>query len=130
MAEGWARHLHPTRIEAYSAGVSPHGLNPLAAKVMAEVGVPLTDHHSKHVDELKAVPFDFVVGVCDSATEACPVLAGPATMIRHSFEDPPKLAQQAADESEALPHYRRVRDEIKAFIASLPELLEERRRVP
>src|SRR5947207_3049980 len=76
MAEGWARHLKGNAIEAYSAGVSRHGMNPLAVKVMQEAGVDLSQHHSKHLDELCDVPFDYVVTVCDNANETCPVFPG------------------------------------------------------
>src|SRR5512141_2375624 len=73
MAEGWARALKSDSIEAYSAGIETHGLNPRAVKVMAEAGVDISGHQSKHVDTLKRVPFDCVVTVCGHASEHCPV---------------------------------------------------------
>jgi arsenate reductase len=123
MAEGWARLLRGDVLEAYSAGVEAHGLNPLAVRVMQEVGVDLSTQRSKHVDEVIHVPFDFVVTVCDNAREACPVFPGLAKKTHRSFEDPPLLARQASTEDEALQIYRRVRDEIRAFIETLPEAL-------
>jgi len=123
MAEGWARHLKGDAIEAYSAGIETHGLNPRAVRVMAEAGVDISGHRSKHVDELKDVPLDYVVTVCDNARESCPVFTGRTKVAHKSFEDPPRLAKDAKTEEEALAHYRRVRDEIKAFVLTLPESL-------
>src|SRR6266699_648574 len=76
MAEGWARHLKSDAIDAYSAGVEPHGMNLTAIAVMQQAGVDISTHHSKHVDELQAIPFDFVVTVCDHAHETCPLFPG------------------------------------------------------
>ena len=123
MAEGWARHLKADVIEAYSAGIETHGLNPRAVQVMAEAGVDISGHHSKHVDELKGVAFDCVITVCGHANEHCPVFAGGTRVMHVGFDDPPKLAEGAATEEEALSHYRRVRDEIKYFVESLPDSL-------
>ena len=121
MAEGWARALKAGMIEAYSAGIETHGLNPRAVKVMAEVGVDISQHHSKNVDELKDVTFDCVVTVCGHANESCPMWLGRKTKVVHvGFDDPPALATGAKNEEEALTHYRRVRDEIKAFVERLP----------
>jgi arsenate reductase len=126
MAEGWARHLRGDRIEAYSAGVETHGLNPRAVKVMAEAGVDISSHRSKHVDELAEVTLDYVVTVCGHAHESCPLFTGGTTVVHQGFEDPPRLAKGAKTEEEALAHYRRVRDEIREYVESLPEaLLEE-----
>jgi arsenate reductase len=124
MAEGWTRHLRGDRIEAYSAGIETHGLNPRAVEVMAEAGVDMSGHRSKHVDELRAVQFDYVVTVCDHAAEQCPRFPGKARVVHVGFDDPPKLAVQAATDEERLALYRRVRDEIRAFIETLPESLE------
>jgi arsenate reductase len=123
MAEGWARHLRGDRLEPYSAGIETHGLNPLAVRVMAEAGVDISAHRSKHVDELD-VRFDHVITVCGHANESCPVFHG-AKVTHVGFDDPPKLARDAATEEEALGHYRRVRDEIRAYVETLPEALEE-----
>jgi len=123
MAEGWARHLKPDSIEAYSAGIETHGLNPRAVRVMAEAGVDISSHYSKNVRDLLHIPFDYVVTVCGHAHETCPLFPGNATVIHVGFDDPPALARNAASEEEALQHYRRVRDEIRAFIQRLPEAL-------
>jgi arsenate reductase len=124
MAEGWARVLKSDLIEPYSAGVETHGLNPLAVKAMAEAGVDISGQRSKRVDELKDVAFDCVVTVCDRAREACPLFPGRTRMVHKSFEDPPALARNARTEEEALVHYRRVRDEIRKFVESLPAGLD------
>ena len=127
MAEGWARFLKGDVIEAYSAGVETHGLNPNAVKVMAEAGVDISGHRSKHLDELKDVPLDYVVTVCDHAHESCPVFPGRTRVVHVGFDDPPKLAQQTATQEQALDCYRRVRDEIKAFVHTLPNALTKER---
>jgi arsenate reductase len=124
MAEGWARALKGDVIEAYSAGIEKHGLNPKAVQVMQEAGVDISGHHSKTLDELD-VPFDVVVTVCGHAHETCPIFPGKAKVVHHGFDDPPRLAREAKDEEEALGHYRRVRDEIKAYIETLPQTLED-----
>ncbi len=124
MAEGWARHLKADTIEAYSAGIETHGLNPNAVKVMAEAGVDITIQRSQHVDEFKHIDFDYVVTVCDNAAESCPVFSGNAKIVHQPFDDPPRLAREAANEEEGQAHYRRVRDEIRNYVASLPNILE------
>ncbi len=124
MAEGWARHLKGNVLEPYSAGIETHGLNPNAVRVMAEAGVDISGHRSKHLDELADVEFDHVVTVCAGAHESCPAFPG-ATKVTHvGFDDPPRLAKNAATEEEALNHYRRVRDQIRAFVETLPEVLD------
>ena len=124
MAEGWAKALKSNSIDAYSAGVEPHGMNARAVKTMAEVGIDIKEHRSKHVDELKDVPFDYVVTVCDHAHETCPLFPGKTKIIHVGFDDPPRLAKAAKAEEEAMRHYRRVRDEIRDFVLTLPESLE------
>jgi arsenate reductase len=125
MAEGWARKLKSDLIDAYSAGVEPHGMNPRAVQVMSEAGVDISTRHSKHVDELNNIPFDYVVTVCDHAHDTCPLFAGKTKVVHVGFDDPPRLARDAKTEEEALTHYRRVRDEIRAFVERLPEALAE-----
>jgi arsenate reductase len=120
MAEGFARALKGDVIEAYSAGVDPHGMNSRAVKAMAEAGVDISKQWSKHVDELKGVRFDYVVTVCDNANETCPVFPGKVKRVHVGFDDPPRLAKDAKDEEEAMRHYRRVRDEIRAWVDTLP----------
>ena len=121
MAEGWTRHLLSEYFDAYSAGIETHGLNPNAVKVMGEAGVDISNHKSSHVDEFSDIEFDFVVTVCDNAHENCPFYPAKTKLLHHSFDDPPKLAEKAKTEKEALNHYRRVRDEVKEFVLSLPE---------
>jgi arsenate reductase (thioredoxin) len=125
MAEGWARYVKGDVIDPYSAGVAPHGLDPRAVKVMAEAGVDISGHHAKHVDEVIDVPFDYVVTVCDDAREHCPFFPGRARIVHVGFEDPPRLAKAARNDEEALHAYRRVRDEIRAFVETLPDVLSE-----
>ncbi len=124
MAEGWARQLKGDVIDASSAGIETHGLNPLAVKAMAEAGVDISGQRSKLVGEFADVEFDCVVTVCGHANEHCPIFPGKTRVVHVGFDDPPKLAAGAATEEEALAHYRRVRDDIKAFIETLPESLE------
>jgi len=116
MAEGWARHLKGDVVEPYSAGISPRGLDPRAVQVMAEAGVDISGQRSKHLDEVKDIPFDCVVTVCDQAREACPLFPGRTKVIHVGFDDPPRLAAGSTSEDEALRPYRRVRDEIRTFI--------------
>ncbi|AGF77102.1 protein-tyrosine-phosphatase [Desulfocapsa sulfexigens DSM 10523] len=123
MAEGWARRLLGNTIEAFSAGIETHGLNPLAVKSMAEAGVDISGHRSKLVSELPENAFDLVITVCGHADENCPFFPGPVRVIHHGFDDPPKLAENAASEDEALKHYSRVRDEIREFIVTLPAIV-------
>jgi arsenate reductase len=106
-------------LEAHSAGTAPKGVDPLAARAMAEVGIDLSAHRSKHVDELLGLPLDLVVTVCDAAKEACPTFPGRVRHLHAGFADPPRLAASAASEEEAMSHYRRVRDEIRAFVERL-----------
>ncbi len=118
MAEGWARHLLGDLIEPYSAGIEAHGMNANAVQVMREAGVDITGQHSKLASMLGDVPFDLVITVCGHANENCPVFLTQARVVHVGFDDPPKLAKNAASPQEALSHYRRVRDEIRRFIAS------------
>jgi arsenate reductase len=121
IAEGYARALKPQTIAAYSAGIVAHGQNPYAIRVMAEDGVDITSQQSKTLQSLldAGINFDIVYTVCGHADENCPVFPGQTTVIHHGFDDPPKLARDARSEEEALSHYRRVRDEIRAWIETL-----------
>ncbi len=123
MAEGWARALRGDLIDAFSAGVQPQGVNPRAAAVMREAGVDIGGQRSRHVDELRDVPFDYVITVCGHAHGACPVFPGATKVVHVGFDDPPQLAKNAASEEEALGHYRRVRDEIRVFVETLSAAL-------
>lgn len=123
MAEGWAKALKSDRLQAYSAGTAPHGIDPRAVQVMAEAGVDISHHASKRIDDLGPIDFDYVITVCGHADENCPVFPGPTTKVHKGFDDPPELAEKAAGEKEILAAYRRVRDKIRAFIDTLPESL-------
>ena len=116
MAEGWARHFHGDKIEAYSAGIEAHGMNPNAVRVMQESGIDLQEQTSKLASTLSEIPLDLVVTVCGHADENCPTFLTKANLIHVGFDDPPKLAKTAANETEAVEGYRRVRDEIRDFV--------------
>jgi arsenate reductase len=124
MAEGWTRHLKGDLIEPYSAGIIAAGLDQRAVRVMADCGVDISRQCSKHVDELAGIDFDYVITLCGSAHEQCPVFPGRTKVIHVGFDDPPTLAAFSRTEEEALGHYARVRDEIRQFIEKLPEILE------
>lgn len=123
MAEGWVKHLYGDLVEVYSAGTTPHGVDPRTLRVMTETGLDISSQTSSHVDDYLDIPFDLVVTVCDKARESCPVFPGEVKALHYSFDDPPYLARDAVDEDEALGHYRRVRDEIKKFVAEICEIL-------
>lgn len=124
MAEGWARALLADHVEARSAGTRPQGLNRRAVIAMREAGVDISRHESRSIESLGSVEFDLVITVCDSARESCPAFPAGARVIHRSFDDPPRLAHDARSDTEALPHYRRVRDEIKEFVQRLPDVLQ------
>lgn len=121
MAEGWAEHLKSDCIEAYSAGIRPIGVHPRAIDVMAEVGVDISGHTSDRVDDLGDIEFDYVITVCDYARQECPAYHGGTKMVHRRFDDP-YFAEGGRDEIMA--EFRRVRDEIRAFVETLPESLE------
>ena len=128
MAEGWTRALKNEVIEVYSAGVETHGLNPIAVEVMAEAGVDISAHFSKHLDTLQDMVFDVVITVCDKARESCPYFPGAKKMLHLGFADPPALAAEiqarGGSEQEQRDCYRRVRDEIRAFVETLPDAFD------
>ena len=123
MAEGLTNHLKSGLIESYSAGVEPGLLNPLAVKSMAEIGIDISTHVPKTIESLGGMTFDYVITLCDHANETCPLFSGKTKRLHWGFDDPPKLAQNAETEEEALKHYRQVRDEIRAFVENLPDNL-------
>jgi arsenate reductase len=123
MAEGWAKHLQAASLEPFSAGIEKHGLNPVAVKVMAEVGIDISDQKSKLTTELGGIHFDYIVAVCDHAAASCPVFLGPGKIVRKIFRDPPKMAAAKTTEKEKLECYRKVRDEIRDFVKGLPDNL-------
>lgn len=122
MAEGWSKTLKRDKVDAYSAGMEKHGVNPLTVKVMAEAGVDISSQYSKIIDELPVREFDWVITLCSHTNETCPFF--PGKNIHHGFDDPPILAAKVATEEEKLVYYRQVRDEIRDYISSLPESLE------
>ena len=125
IAEAWARHLKPDEIDAYSAGIAPCGLNSYAVEVMKEVGIDISEQESKHVHSLQHMDFDYVITLCSYAHERCPAFHGETRVIHVEFDDPMMLAEDDDTPEEILPHFRRVRDEIKAFVKELPARLME-----
>ena len=123
MAEGWARHLKGDVMEASSAGTEPGRVDPRAIRAMAEAGVDISGQRSKSVTELGDREFDYVITLCDDAQQSCPFFPAKTAVVHHGFDDPPRLALGAGSEDEAMFHYRRVRDEIKAYVETLPESL-------
>jgi len=123
MCEAWVRHLKGDLIEPYSAGILAAGVDLRAEKVMAEVGVSMEGQYSKQVAEVMGIALDYVVTVCDNAAEQCPIFPGKVKVVHHGFDDPPGLAAACETEEERLALYRRVRDEIRAFIELLPGAL-------
>ncbi len=113
MAEGILRHLMGDRFEVKSAGTRPSVVNPAAIKVMAEIGIDISGHRSKSVEEFQGMNFDFVITTCDAARETCPVFPGKARHLHWSFNDP---AAVRGSEEEILSAFRKVRDEIKQRI--------------
>lgn len=124
MAEGWARALKSHAFQAFSAGTEVHGLNPRAVAVMKEVGIDISSHTSKTVGDLAEQVFDWVVTVCGNAQESCPAHFDGGKVVHKGFDDPPALAGNADNEKEVMDIYRRVRDEIKAYVETLPEALK------
>lgn len=113
MAEGWLRHLAGDRYDVFSAGTKPVGLNPGAVDAMAEVGVDIAHHRSKSATEFTAMPFDYVITVCNRAKESCPRWSGAVRLIHWSFDDPAAVTESAEQRRQV---FRRVRDEIAASI--------------
>jgi arsenate reductase (thioredoxin) len=120
MAQGFANALLNDQVEACSAGIAPKGLDLRAVKVMSEIGIDISSQTSRHVRELKDIPFDYVITVCGHAQENCPVFPGKVKVLHQGFEDPPKLAEKLQTEHEKLDCYRKVRDQIKALVEKMP----------
>lgn len=115
MAHGYLQHFAGKSAQVYSAGVAPHGVNPLAIQVMAEDGVDISHHTSNHADEYTGLPLDYVITVCDNAREQCPYFPSTAKKIHRSFTDPGVTMSAHASEDDKLEQFRVVRDEIKAY---------------
>lgn len=113
MAEGLLRFHYGDKYEAYSAGTKPSIVNPYAIRVMNELGIDISNHNSKHIDELKNIDFDVVITVCDNAKESCPAYFGKAKKLHWSFEDP---AEAKGTEEEIMDKFREARDQIKDMI--------------
>ena len=120
MAQGWAEHLKGDRVEAFSAGIAPVKVNQRAIKVMAEAGVDISSHTSKHLDDLAGIDFDYIITVCDNAKEQCPVYPGGTKIIHKSFDDPAGIA---GTQEQVTAEFRRIRDEIREFVQTLPDSL-------
>lgn len=120
MAEGWTRHLKGDLIDVVSAGVAPGSLDPRAVAVMKEAGVDISGQQPTDVRDVLDRRFDAVITVCDNAREACPIFPGRALVHHQNFEDPPRLAAKLVEEEAALDVYRRIRDEIRQFVETLP----------
>jgi arsenate reductase len=118
MAEGLLRHDAGDRFTVESAGTKPSTVRPEAITVMKEVGIDITSHRSKHVDEFAGQDFNYVLTVCDNAKENCPVFFGRATRLHHSIADP---AAVEGSEEERLAEFRRVRDELRAYLSRFPK---------
>jgi arsenate reductase len=110
MADGIVNHDFAGRIEAFSAGTEPHGLNPKAVQVMAEIGMDISGNSSDHISRFEGQPFDYVITLCGDANEKCPLFFGGVQRLHMGFEDPPKAT---GSEEEVMAVYRRVRDEIR-----------------
>jgi arsenate reductase len=122
IAEGWARYLKSNVIEAFSAGIRPIGVSRRAIKVMAEAGVDISMHHSKHIDDFCEIDFDYVVMLCENAAQNCPVFSGKARVVHQPFTDPYFATGR---EEQIMAVFRKVRDDIKAFVETIPRSLEK-----
>ena len=114
MAEGLLRHDAPATFEVESAGTKPGLVRPEAVSVMKELGIDISTHRSKHVDEFNGQPFDYVITVCDNAKETCPIFPSATQRLHHSFEDPPPITEGTLEHRTAI--FRRVRDELRAYL--------------
>jgi arsenate reductase len=112
IAEGYLRHFAGDKAEVYSAGVETHGVNPRAIATMAEDGIDIRHHTSNNVDEYRAIPFDFVITVCDNAKERCPFFPSAAKKFHYNFPDP---AKATGTEEEIEQAFRVVREQIKTY---------------
>lgn len=131
MAEGWARALRRSEIDAYSAGTHPQGVNPLAVRAMKEAGIDIGGQASKRPEDI-GVEFDYVITVCRNAHAICPVFAAKTQVMHVGFDDPALLAMNAMNalsDEEAMVYYRRICSEIRRFVETLPGLLGQAERL-
>lgn len=117
MAEGLLRHDAGGRFEVESAGTKPERVRPEAIAVMRELGIDISGHRSKHVDEFAGQHFDYVLTLCDDARESCPIFPRATVTIHRSFENPAALQ---GPEAERLAFFRRVRDALRAYLRTFP----------
>jgi arsenate reductase (thioredoxin) len=127
MAEGWARQLKADRFEVFSAGISPCYVHPLAIEVMAEEGVDISGHYSKHVEDLAGIRFDYMVTLCGYADEICPDFKGFGKRVHYPFEDP---VMARGSKPEVMAKFRSTRDKIRALVEGMPENLEDAEEAP
>jgi len=127
MAEGWARALKADRFETFSAGVAPCYVHPLAIEVMAEAGVDISGHYSKHVEDLAGIRFDYLVTLCGYADGVCPDVPGFGKRVHRPFADP---VTARGSKQEVMEKFRSARDKIRAFVEGMPENLEEPEEAP
>ncbi len=123
MAEGWARQLKGKLIEPESAGIIASGLSSRAVRVMAEAGVDISAQQSNTIEQMRGRPYDYMVTLCPTAHDMCPPLES-VQVVHAPFDDPYTLSFGIEGNEEELKIFRRVRDEIKAFVETLPEGLE------
>ncbi len=116
MAEGILRNDAGDRFEVFSAGTKPGSVRPEAVEAMREIGIDISGHRSKSLDEYLGENFDYIITVCDNAAENCPVFPGKAERIHQSFEDPPPPG--VSDDAHRMSIFRRVRDEIREWLKS------------
>jgi arsenate reductase len=124
MAEGFAKHMANEFLDVFSAGVEAKGLDPYAVAVMKEVGIDISNQRSKTIGEIGKMEFDYVITLCDAARKSCPFFPAKVGVIHQGFDDPPALAAEETDEQEILKHYRKVRDEIRKYVETLPAVIK------
>ena len=111
MAEGIVNHYLGDRFQVYSAGTEATRVNPLAIQVLAEQGIDISGHRSKTLDEFAGKKFDYVITLCGSANEQCPLFIGGVQRVHIGFDDPSQITGTL---EQVLPEFRRVRDEIRS----------------
>jgi len=119
MAEGLLRHDSGSQFEVESAGTKPSQVRPEAIQVMREIGIDISEHRSKSVDEFAGQTFDYMLTVCDHAKETCPIYPGHSNRLHHNFQDP---AAVEGSEEQRLAAFRKVRDEIRMYLRTFPPI--------
>lgn len=113
MAEGIFRNLYGEKFEVYSAGSDPQGIHPLSVEVMHEIGIDISNHESKSLNEFKGLKIDYVVTVCEKASKSCPFFPGAGEYFKKTFEDPCGFQDKGENQ---IVYFRVIRDEIKDWI--------------